>query len=498
LGSRQRHRAWLRSGWIPALALAGVVLGRAGSALASAGSAGHEDPFAGILFALALVVTSALLGRWLAARLGMASVVGELVIGVAVGNALYQLGDPLAVVLMHSGTVNDVVREAWLSGRSIAQAAQQVMGDEKLVPGTPGAQVIALLGGPDGPRLFMLMTALWIFSSFGVILLLFLVGLESTIEGMLQVGGRAAAVAAVGIAAPFALGWATSLWLLPDEAATTHLFHGAALTATSVGITARVFKDLGRLQSDEARVILGAAVIDDVLGLVILAIVVGIVATGRVELDAIARIALLSAAFLGAVLWLGEGLARRVVRLFAALERSQVKLLMPLVFGFLLAWAANEIGLASIVGAFAAGLVLRDELFEDAGSEARTLHEMLAPLESIFAPVFFVLMGMQVDLGHFREPATLALGGAFVAAAIAGKLAVGLAAGPGVDKLSIGIGMVPRGEVGLIFASIGKSLGVIDDAVFSAVVLMVITTTLVAPVGLGWSLRRGTGAGAAS
>jgi len=459
---------------------------------------GHEDPFAGILAILALVLTSALVGRWAAGRLGVASVVGELAIGVAIGNALYQLGNPLELVVMHGSTANDVVREALVSGRSIAEAAHHVMGAAQLAPGTPDARLVALLAGPSGPRFLTLLTALSIFSSLGVILLLFMVGLESTVESMLKVGARAAAVAVVGIAAPFALGYATSSWLLPEASGTAHLFYAATLTATSVGITARVFKDVGLLQSLEARVILGAAVIDDVLGLVILAIAVAIAETGRVDPAAIARITALSALFLGALLLVGERLARRGARLLAALERGQVKLLMPLVFAFLMAWAASEIGLAAIVGAFGAGLVLREQLFEGIGGEERTLHEILAPFEAIFAPIFFVLMGMQVDLATFAHPATLALGGAFVVAAILGKLVAGLAAGAGSDRLSVGIGMVPRGEVGLIFASIGKGLGVIDDAAFSAVVLMVMTTTLVAPLGLGWSLRRGRAAAAAS
>jgi Kef-type K+ transport system membrane component KefB len=317
-----------------------------------------------------------------------------------------------------------------------------------------------------------------------------MVGLESTVEDLLSVGARALAVAIAGVVAPFALGFATSRWLLPDAPSATHLFQGAALCATSVGITARVLRDLGQMQSHAARVILGAAVIDDVLGLVILAVVVGVVATGGFELGSVAKISLLSAAFLLAVLWLGERVGAGAARVLAALERRNAKLLAPLLLAFATAWLVNQIGLAAIIGAFAAGLLLRDEHFTAKDGGPESLHEILAPLESVFAPVFFVLIGMQVNLALLADPATLALGGALTVVAIASKLVAGFFAGPKADKWVVGLGMVPRGEVGLIFASIGKSLGVIDGGVFSAVVLMVIATTLFAPIALDRVLRQ--------
>lgn len=269
-----------------------------------------------------------------------------------------------------------------------------------------------------------------------------------------------------------------------------HLFLGATLSATSVGITARVFKDLGKLQTSEARVILGAAVIDDILGLVILAVVVGIVATGRVHLSEVARILVLSALFLGGMVLLGKRLMHYPVAWFSRADRKHLKLLFPLTLAFLAAWAASMIGLAAIVGAFAAGLILSEEHFMEYTLTRTTTTELIAPLEALFAPIFFVLMGMQVNLNSFLEPGTPGLALAFVAAAVVGKLVAGFPAGKGIDRLSVGIGMIPRGEVGLIFASIGKGLGVVTDAVFSAVVIMVIVTTLITPVGLRWSLFR--------
>ena len=420
-----------------------------------AAHAGHADPFATVLLGMAVVLAAALVGRWLASRGRLASVLGELGIGVVLGNVAYQLGSPLADRMMHGFDVAELLHSS----------------------------------APGDDTLRIVLIALWVFSNLGVILLLLMVGLESSVEELLRVGPRALAVALAGVAAPFALGYATSAWLLPQAATATHLFNGAALCATSVGITARVLRDLGQMQSAAAQVILGAAVIDDVLGLVILAVVVGIVATGGVELGAVAKITLLSGAFLLAVVWFGERLGAASARLLAALERRNAKLLAPLLLAFATAWLVNQIGLASIIGAFAAGLLLRDEHFiaKDGGPES--LHEILAPLESVFAPVFFVLIGAQVNLALLADPATLGLGAALTAVAIGSKLVAGLFAGPGASKWIVGLGMVPRGEVGLIFASIGKSLGVIDGAVFSAVVLMVIATTLFAPVALDRALR---------
>jgi Kef-type K+ transport system membrane component KefB len=269
-----------------------------------------------------------------------------------------------------------------------------------------------------------------------------------------------------------------------------HLFLGATLSATSVGITARVFKDMNKLQTREARVILGAAVIDDILGLIILAVVVGIVATGEIQLTEVARILFLSVLFFTTLIVLGDRIVRRAVRLFSRWERRNLKLLFPLTLAFLGAWLANLIGLAAIVGAFAAGLILSERHFEPHTDSRSTAMELIAPLETLFAPIFFALMGMQVNLASFLQPGTLGLALAFIVAAIVGKLVAGLPAGRGTDRLSVGIGMIPRGEVALIFASIGKAIGVVSDGVFSAVVMMVIVTTLITPLGLRWSLFR--------
>jgi len=474
-------------------AVAALCAGSVATEYAAGQGGGHTDPFAVILLELAALIVIAMIGRWAATSVGQPSVLGELIIGVLVGNIGYWLGRPLFVLIMHLGDALPIVREVWNSGLPVREAAAQVLTPQQLAPGMAGERLLALLTGAHSERYVNTALALWIFSNLGVMLLLFVVGLESTVKEMLAVGARALGVAVVGVVAPFALGFVSARLLLPDAPSTVALFIGATLCATSVGITARVFRDLRRMDTREAKVILGAAVIDDILGLVVLAIVVGIVAGGAVQLGPVLRITALSAVFLAAVIVLGERAVRALIPVMHALDRAHLRLLFPLALAFSASWLASQIELAPIVGAFAAGLIVNEELFPPVEGGARSIEEMVQPVEAIFAPIFFVLMGMQVNLATFLSPQTDVVALALTVAAVAGKVAAGLPAGSDADRLTVGIGMVPRGEVGLIFASVGKSVGVIDDAVFSAVVMMVIVTTLLAPLMLKWSLARGVG-----
>ncbi len=472
-----------------------VVAGRtfvwAASDAQGGGGGAHVDPFSFVLLELAAIIVVSMIGRWAAAAANQPSVLGELLVGVVIGNLGYWLGRPLFILVMHLGETQPLFAQIWTTGLPIREVATRVFSAAQLAPGGLGAQVVSILTGPESSALVVMTVALWLFSNLGVILLLFMVGLESTVHEMLAVGPRALAVAIIGIVAPFALGFFATEVLLAGAGVTVGLFMGATLSATSVGITARVFKDMNKLQTPEARVILGAAVIDDILGLIILAIVVGIAASGGIQLGAVARIAVLSAAFLGVILVFGERMVRALIPLMTALDRRNLKLLFPLALAFALSWLASKIELATIVGAFAAGLILNEEHFaKENGKPGGTIEAVVHPLEAVFAPVFFVLMGMQVNLATFASTETIGIALALTVVATVGKLLAGLPAGKGVDRLSVGIGMVPRGEVGLIFASIGKGLGVVDEGLFSAVVIMVIVTTLLAPPLLKWSMAR--------
>jgi Na+:H+ antiporter len=432
---------WSRWKWL----LPAFLLIAATPAFAADGTSSGADPSAELILTLAIILIAAKLGGHLAARIGQPPVLGELLFGVVLGNL-------------------------------------SLLGYSGLDPLKSDAAVDML-------------------ARLGVILLLFQVGLESTIGQMLQVGLSSFLVATLGVIGPFILGWGVGAWLLPNASVYAHVFLGATLTATSVGITARVLKDLKRSQSSEARIILGAAVIDDVQGLVILAVVTGIIAAanhgGTLSYGAVGWVLGKAMLFLFGSLAIGVYLSPKLFSLASKLEASGVLLAVGLAFCFLLAWLASRIGLAPIVGAFAAGLALEDLHYRDFTDRGEhTLRELIDPIASFLVPIFFVLMGIRTDLRAFASAKVLALAAAITLAAVVGKQLCALGViGKGLDRLSVGVGMIPRGEVGLIFANMGLTLivagrPVVDQNLFSAVIVMVIVTTVVTPPGLKWSFER--------
>jgi Kef-type K+ transport system membrane component KefB len=442
-------------------------------ARAAAGGS-HGDPVAPILIALVLISIGAALGGRGMRKLGQPAVLGELLVGVLVANAAYAWGEPVMTVLREGETMMHIVEKSFMENVSAAEAARQ------LLPDSAGSRrIVEVLASPAGPVAISVYEFVDLVSRIAVIVLLFLVGLETSYHEMRKVGGPALLVAIVGVVLPFALGVGVMRVLMPEAPLAKDIFIGAILTATSVGITARVFRDLGQTRSDEARIILGAAVIDDVLGLIVLAVVSGLVATGTISVVSVTAITLKSAAFLFGSIALGMWLAPRLVRRVARLELENQKLLFGLGFAFLLAWLGSLMGLATIVGAFAAGLILEEFFLEE--FKGQSLRELLSPIESLIVPVFFVLMGMQVKLETFADTQVLGVAAALTVCAIIGKVLAGFVCPPRLNRLAIGFGMMPRGEVGLIFASIGKGLGVVNDAVFSAAVIMVMVTTLLTP-----------------
>jgi Kef-type K+ transport system membrane component KefB len=410
------------------------------------GGAAHHDPVAMVVLWLAVILAAAKLGGDLAVRVGQPPVLGELLAGVVLGN-LHFFGIGVFEIMKEDDTVDMLAR-------------------------------------------------------LGVIILLFEVGLESTVAQMLKVGASAFLVATIGVIVPMCLGFVVGEVLLSDHSVYVHLFLGATLCATSVGITARVFKDLGVTDRKESQIVLGAAVIDDVLGLVVLAVVVGIIAAAdagsSVSIGASAFILFKALAFLVGSLVLGVIFSKRLFNIASKLRARGVLLATGLSICFVFAWAADAVGLAPIVGAFAAGLILEEVHYRDFMTKQgeHGLEELIHPIASMLVPIFFVMMGMRTDLAAFANTQVLGLAALLTIAAFVGKQACGLGAlGRGLDRVTIGVGMVPRGEVGLIFANIGLTLQIqgqpiITPNVFSAVVVMVIVTTIVTPPLLRWSLKR--------
>ena len=324
----------------------------------------------------------------------------------------------------------------------------------------------------------------------GVVVLLFEIGLETDLKAMLRDGPAAGAVALVGVAIPFVLGFVYWRSTASDPPATA-VFVGAALTATSVGITARVLKDLRVLESLEARLILGAAVIDDVLGLVILGVVSALAAGAAFTLPGVLRVLGVAVVFLFLALWIGLRLAPR---LFGLVERMQVRgvlLVSAFVFLLLLCVLAERVGTALIIGAFAAGLILSET------NQVRVIEERIRPVADVFTPIFFLSIGAAVDLRVWNpfvaeNHETLAIAGVLFVIAVIGKVASGWAVPwRRFNRRAVGIGMAPRGEVGLIFAQIGLGAGILSNRLFSAILFVVVATTLVTPPLLKWALKRG-------
>jgi Kef-type K+ transport system membrane component KefB len=353
-----------------------------------------------------------------------------------------------------------------------------------------GELLAGVLIGPGGLRLVHESEALHVLAELGVLILLFEVGLKSDLNELLRAGAQATLVAVVGVALPLAFGFGVIRWF--GHSALLAIFVGATLTATSVGITARVFADLGRLQDAAARVVLGAAVVDDVLGLLILAVVTGIVQTGGVSVGAVSLLTGKAVLFLVVAILVGIRLAPALIGWTVRMKARGTLIVYAVVFAVALAALADLAGLATIVGAFAAGLVL-------ATTERREpIEERIKPVADLFVPIFFVSVGMKVQpgmLNPFAERAQFGLAMLLTAVAVASKLAAGLAVyQKAVRRWVVGVGMVPRGEVGLIFAGAGLSAGVVMQDVYSALVVVVILTTFVAPPGLK-ALYRETKAG---
>jgi Kef-type K+ transport system membrane component KefB len=408
------------------------------------GAAGANEEQARILLALAFVLAGARLAGALVARLGQPAVLGELLVGVLLGN-------------------------------------------------------LALLGGPSLEALEASET-FFVLAELGAILLLFEVGLESTPKEMMAVGLPATLVALLGVVTPMVLGYGVGWALQPESSWMTHAFLGAMLAATSVGITARVLQDANAIRRPAARIILGAAVIDDVLGLVVLAIIAGVIqaAAGGVALEAsgVAFIVAKALGFLVLAVVIGSMVSPRLFRHALAIQSTGLVQALSLSVCFGLAWLAQQAGLAPIVGAFAAGLVLEDVHFEDHIKRGdRPLHESLRPLTALLVPIFFVRMGMLVEIDNFLKPGVLGFALLLTAAAAVGKWACALGTPRGVSGVTVGLGMMPRGEVGLIFAGIGAELmleggPVVSGETYAAAVFMVVATTMATPPLLLWALKR--------
>ena len=335
-----------------------------------------------------------------------------------------------------------------------------------------------LAGVIVGPAVFGLVgvtEVLEVFAELGVVFLLFWVGLETRITDLREVGSSALRTGVLGVVLPFAGGFGLGVAL--GESTSTSTFLGAALVATSVGITSAVLIELGALTSRAGRTIIGAAIVDDILAMLILAVAVGL-AAGGTDVVGLLVIVVLALSFVAFFALGGTALMRRWPGTLAAPKFSESPLLPAVILCLGLAALAAEIGLAAIIGAFLAGMMVAET------KEQHPVEEEVAPLYAFFPPFFFVVIGMQLDLGALAQPGTILLLVGVTALAAATKFVGAWLGARSLGKAEaafVGVGMVPRGEVGIIVAGIGEASGVVGPRVFAIVVGMSILTTLLVP-----------------
>ena len=416
---------------------------------------------AGVLLTLVVVYMASKLGGELSKRFDLPPVLGELVGGVIVGvSALHFLVFPETGAVAADSAVMTAL--AWL-GDLDSEAITHIFQSQ--------SEVISVL------------------AELGVIVLLFEIGLESDLRELGKVGYQAAIVAVVGVAAPFTLG-TVGLVMLFHAPIIPAIFAGAALTATSIGITSKVLSELGSLKSTEGQIIVGAAVIDDVLGIIVLAVVASLAKTGEVDLLNVVYLIVSASAFLIGAILLGKFFNRSFVAIADQLQTRGALLIPAFTFALVMAFLANIIHLEAILGAFAAGLVL------DETDKRKELDQQVMPIADILVPIFFVTVGAKADLGVLNPAVAenregLIIAAFLIAVAIIGKVVTGwtVFGQPDLNRLAIGVGMIPRGEVGLVFAGIGSASGVLDKPLEAAIIVMVILTTFLAPPLLQWALK---------
>lgn len=408
---------------------------------------------AGVLLSLVIIYLASKLGGELSKAVDLPPVLGELVGGVVVGvSALHLLVFPESGAVAADSLLMKLLQ--WIGDLS-PEAVTSVFETQ--------SEVVSVL------------------AEIGVIILLFEIGLESDLRDLKEVGYQAAIVAIVGVVAPFVAGTAGLMFFF-NVAAIPAIFAGAALTATSIGITSKVLSELGRLKSKEGQIIVGAAVIDDVLGIIVLAVVASLAKTGEVDVFNVIYLIISASVFLLGSIFLGKFFNRSFVAIADKLQTRGQLVIPAFTFAFLMAFLANVIQLEAILGAFAAGLVL------DETDKRKELDKQVVPIADILVPIFFVAVGAQADLGVLNPavPANregLVIAVFLIAVAIIGKLVTGwtIFGQPQINRFAIGVGMIPRGEVGLVFAGIGSASGVLSKPLEAAIIIMVILTTFLAP-----------------
>ena len=446
------------------------------------------DPVAPTFEGFGFVLIATLIGRFLARRFNVSLVLGEVMMGIIIGTLLAALGRPAVVVVRHQNTIQKIINGldknvSLDKSVSIALAESSLTQKDKDI-------LIEIFDAGTAERYIRFVRVLLLFSTFGMALLLFTVGLQSHILEILRLGPTAILIAITGIAVSGLLGYLVAMLLFPDADPRLPLFVGGALCSSSTGMTARVFKEMNKMETREAKIVMSAAVFDDILGLVLLAILSGVVASGTIQFGQMAFILFKAVAFLTIVVLIGLYVMPWIVRPIEKLDPQNIRLLFPMILFLMACWLADYIGLAMTIGAFSAGLMITEKLFSETDDPHQRVERLIAPIEGIFVPVFFVLLGIQVDITLFADFKVIGIGLLITVIAVLGKIGAGIFLPKSVGKLIVGLGMVPRGEVALIFMSIGKSVGIISAQLYAIIVMVILLTISITPPMLRWAFNR--------
>lgn len=408
---------------------------------------------AAVLLSLVVIYLASKVGGELSNRVGLPPVLGELLGGVIVGISVFHL---LAFPEGGTDSSNSLVMTFLQTTAGLTPEATPAVFEAQ-------SEVVSVL------------------AELGVIILLFEIGLESNLKDLISVGIQASIVAVVGVVVPFTAG-TVGLMTLFGVGAVPAIFAGAALTATSIGITSKVLSELGRLNSKEGQIILGAAVIDDVLGIIVLAVVASLAKDGVVDVSKVIYLIISATGFILGAILLGNVFNKTFVAIADQLKTRGELVIPAFIFAFVMAYFASIIQLEAILGAFAAGLVLEET------DKRKELQRQVVPIADMLVPIFFVTVGAKTDLGVLNPAIPdnregLIMASFLIIVAILGKVITGFSVfgQPQINRLAIGVGMVPRGEVGLVFAGVGAASGVLSKSLGAAIIMMVILTTFLAP-----------------
>ncbi len=440
-----------------------------------------SDPFSFILLEFGFIIMLALLGHIIARFYHWPNMLAELVTGVVVGNVFFWLDlSPVFYMLMHMGDASEIFKSIWTSNLSVADTIASFYAPAESETREFVDRLSVVFASRQTPALVLLGVGLWMFANFGAFFLLFKLGLETRLEDLIKSADPAAfLVSFTGTLTPFFLGLGAAFWLLPSDSTAEHIFLAAALSTTSAA-TLVMFKKIHRQRTREARLVTQAALIDDVFGVFFLAFIANIVVSDIQGIPEILSLFIYSAIVFAGIIILGKWLVKYIPE-FYNFDETHTLLLIPMLIVLLVSWLTDFFDIGMVSSAFLAGVILNN-----LHDKRDLIKNIITPLEKIFAPIFFVFVGMQVNLRQMMHTDILGLTLIFLLIALAGKIIAGYVARQHSNPVAIGLGMIPRGEAVLIFISIGKILGTIDDMIFSVITVIVLLTNFIAP----WAIDR--------